>query len=493
MSQRPIPLVRKGAANLSTIAKTIMLPHDFPPSRVPTFPNIERTAVVSLESNTTVISTVYDQPTRRFVLLREPAAPLWIDDKLANSSVGSAVLSYQYSDVATGTNVLDPPLFAVGARTPVGTVDEVDTWLYAPVDPSTGTHVLSAFLNSNAAVSYDIEYITESGKRFTATDLQANNTQRQSVIFEKSLSQSVWFRVTRIAHNTGADTRLCFAIDPGQRALLPHVVSLESEASVEPYRSSRVTALSCLLSNVSRVQMKQGTVRAARLSADRVAFWSVVQSDLDRVHPSSRYFGALENGLYFIAPPTQESEVFRPCTLPFPLITSAAPGNVTVFGTIQAPVVLPDSDDPFLVAVTEEEATVDEAIIAVTLDMHLEFRTSSPLFQIGVAAVPLEQYHAAQLVVAQAGYMYENPTHWADLARKIVSLAGIVIPTLFPGSNVARVATAASYLLPRIAPRRDFTQKQMVKPNQQRRRQQPRRKKVRVVVRSTRRRMMKRK
>lgn len=483
---------------MSTIAKTILLPHDHPPARLPTFPNIERTAVVSLESNTTVISTVYGKPTRRFVLLREPAAPLWIDDKIDNSATGSARLSYLLQTVDTGTNVLDPTIAAAGANTPLGTVDGVDQWMYAPADPETGTHLMSAFVNSNAAVAYDVEYLTDGGRIFTSLALQANNTQRQSVLFPNALGSSVWFRVTRIAHNTGANTQLCFAIDissSGTRALLPHVTSIEADASTEPYNSTRVTALSCLLSNVSRVQMKQGTVRAARIAADRISWWTVAKPDLDRVHPASRYFGALENGLYIVAPPTQESEQFRQTIMQASLITSAAPGAVSVSGTVKVPIVLPDSDDPFLVAVTEEEATIDEAIIAITLDIHLEFRTSSPLFQVGVAAIPLEQYHAAQLVVAQAGYMYENPTHWAELARKIVGLAGVVIPTLFPGSGVARMASAAALMLPRIAPRRDFSQKQMVKPQQKqpRKRQPQRRRRVRVVIKPTRKRMTKRK
>lgn len=256
------------------------------------------------------------------------------------------------------------------------------------------------------------------------------------------------------------------------RVLLPHFQPIAAETSLAPYASTRSTALSALLSNVSKVQLKQGTIKASRLSSDTSAFWSAREAQIDAAHPAERYFGAAENGCYLVAPPSSESEGFKNTVVPMTTISSIDQNNVLAISIARhVPIVNPDTDTPFLLAVVVEETVVDETQIAITVDHHLEFRTTSPLFQVGISAVPLEMYHSAQLVIAQAGYIFENETHWKDLAMRVARIAATVIPALFPGGTAARVAGAANLLLNAVPKEHDLTQKQMVKPRQRRRQQ----------------------
>lgn len=470
--QRPIPKARAASVGMSQIAKTLMLPHENPPMRLPTFPNLERTAVCGFETNLETSSSFFGLSTRRYVLFRSPSAPFWYDQKVTDNDASRGQFSYMFKTVGD-QEVVSPEVQAAGLQAPIGTLGG-DRWLYFPCHFDGASMFATAmFVHSEGnplLMDYTVMVDDGSSASYTAT------VGTGMSVLDGTNDKPCWVRVNSLKCTIAGQTGRLIVYPPaGARALWPAYSPPQAEVSVAPYTATRVTALSLLATNVSRVQIKQGTIMGARFSALTPAFWSALPSHVNGVHPAERYYGACENGLYLVAPPTQDSELFHDSVVKTGSLYGVSSSGVPTYSLTSmhhVPLMYFDSDDPFLAAFISEEAGIDETLMALTIDIHLEYRTSSPLFQVGISAIPLETYHAAQLVVAQAGYFYENSTHWKDLAVKVARLATQVIPMLYPSSRAAKVAGAAALLLGR-SNRADMTQRQMVKP----RPKQPTRKK----------------
>lgn len=448
---------------VDAIAKTMLLPHDRAPMRLPTFPNLERTAVCNFEVNLSTNSSTFGHSTLLGTLSRNAACPLWLEKKLPSTDEGRASATYILETPYAGTDhhaLEHPYIYATGDFVPIGW-DGQQEWVYMPLNKTNGTQGMGIWNYASNTIVADMTTLDRNGVyRTHKLSLTSGANVLASTYFT-----DVWmcFNTLTIPPDTPASRIAVYPL-PNVTLLLPAYRPPEADVSSAPYTNSRVTSLACLASNVSRVQVKQGTVTAARLSAEGKAFWSVSEEDFTSVHPADRYYGPSENGLYVVAPPTQESEVLRDqARKKFRVIAMSATG-FTVEGEHYSPVVDPDTDAPFMAFMFQEETGIDETLLAITTDIHIEFRTSSPLFQVGISCVPLEQYHAAQLVVAQTGYFFENPTHWADLALSIARIATRVIPLVMPNTRIATVARAAAMLLPRKPPPRPMIQKQMVRP-----------------------------
>lgn len=452
--------------NLGQIAKTILLPHENAPLRLPTFPNLERTAVCGFETNITTATYQHGLRAQRHVLHREPAAPLWIDQKVTDDDASRARYCYITGPLPAGHSV-NPKLYYAGRLAPVGTAGGTE-WMYFPC-VFDGTNLTTQAMRVIAQVASTVSYTVLLPDGETKSETYTVPAGGTGYFLPLTAVDTCWVRLDSV--EAAAATRLTVVPVAGAVCLWPAYSPPQVDISTSPYMSTRVTALSLLSTNVSRVQLKQGTITAARFSAIRPAFWSAVAADVAGVHPAERYYGAAENGSYVVAPPTQDSEEFRDTVRQY-LQPAALSTTGVVSGATQGynALVNNDTDDPFLFVLVEQESNVlDETLMALTVDIHLEFRTSSPLFQVGISTIPLEQYHAAQMVIAQAGYFYENQTHWWDLAGKIAGLAARVIPILFPTSRAATVvgavARAGKILMNPKPPRRDMSQKQMLKPS----------------------------
>jgi hypothetical protein len=262
------------------------------------------------------------------------------------------------------------------------------------------------------------------------------------------------FRVG-ITTATGTTYALPLTVPNGApvRRLLPRFSPPEVEVSTLQYSATRATASSVLLSNVSQVMSKEGTVSAARMPTSvPYAFNPTLWAGFSKVHPKDRYFGALENGLYCYTLPDTHSEEFLDSVGSSP--TYADPIGIVdlrSFGYVYA-IICSDLDD------------TAGTSLAVTLNRHLEFRTSSRLFPTNFAKYTLEQYHTAQMALAQLGCFTENPVHVAAIARMVAQAARVAWPYVRPYAiSAARLAgqAAVGYLGNKLG---DMTQKAMVKP-----------------------------
>jgi len=79
-------------AGLSDLSKCLAMPKDYHPKRLPSFPSIARTAVVSLESTGTI---TFDGVTQA-ALTRYPSAPLYLTTEFPDSPTALNGLHYQF-------------------------------------------------------------------------------------------------------------------------------------------------------------------------------------------------------------------------------------------------------------------------------------------------------------------------------------------------------------------------------------------------------------
>ncbi len=203
-------------------------------------------------------------------------------------------------------------------------------------------------------------------------------------------------------------------------AHFPLVQPAEFANSSLPWYATRVTASAILGTNVSQVLNKGGTILGGRLSPAVYNAWEATSAIISNLHPAEKAYLPLETGVYTYAPPSTDLVFFSDYTLN------------TGFGAPMAPLFVLSNDSlynkMFITA-----AAVSETL-ACTVSWHTEFRTSSALFQIGLSAMTIESLHAAQLVLAESGFFFENPEH-DGLLNKVIATAKKFAPTVVGAIN----------------------------------------------------------
>lgn len=176
--------------------------------------------------------------------------------------------------------------------------------------------------------------------------------------------------------------------------MLPLSSPAEYSNSVLPWSNTRTTATSALFTNVTQVLNKAGTVLAGRVAPSTKSPWDTTSTFMNTLHPAEKSFLPLETGLYTYVPPSTDLVEFY---------------DYTVVGKTGYPQYR--LDNPSLVNHFYFVPSSVAETLAVTIDWHIEFRTSSALFQIGVTPVALETLHQAQVALHSLGYFFENPDH----------------------------------------------------------------------------------
>jgi hypothetical protein len=138
------------------------------------------------------------------------------------------------------------------------------------------------------------------------------------------------------------------------------------------------------------------------------------------IHPSKRYYGALEHGGYAFSPYEVENlkyqkyryvsthnDFYEPDAEPG--FTEAVP--MYYINTV-----------PISVLYFDDKDTTSGSQLAIRAELHLEFRTDSPLFDISSTIGIESDLLLAQQIMANLPYFYENPSHFArirDLVNRL--------------------------------------------------------------------------
>nr|WEU70898.1 MAG: hypothetical protein 3 [Hangzhou yanvirus-like virus 1] len=473
---------------LTGLARAIALPHEYAPERFPSFPALERTAVIGFNSPFTV---TVPSSGMRGLLFRQAATPLWLEypagastafswgytcglmseavDRLAPGAeydLKHGIRAWSTSGGGNFMNNLTGNVVPTQTGYPIIGLDlgtGPAPWFYCPpsgtimvnlsadagtlptVDPAVVVNwqrwsapgevvdaaVVTPLIYTSTAVKNLYASFTSSGGWFRPQKLTATTPVFTATSANFSLCVSVTNGVATIVGTGGTTMNPTWSINPssGAPSLVPWVAPPEFLNSVLPYSSTRTTAAAALFTNVTKVLNKEGTVLCGRLNPTTQNPWEFSTTTLSLLHPAEKQYLNLESGMYTYCPPSTDLAAFWDYTLPDNGFPARCPVHRLDNDALVNAFVFSDPDGG--------------TNLAVNLDWHLEFRSTSSLWQIGLSTVPLEALHAAQLTLAAAGYFFNNEDHKTVLSKVIpvlTSTAKKLIPALADLHPVTKTA-----------------------------------------------------
>lgn len=453
---------------MTGLARVIALPSEFAPVRFPSFPALERTAVMGFNQPATL--SIPANTSVKVGLARQAAWPVWADQELSGTC---ASISFQLQNNPASGTIDKMPLNPAPVRWTVGNaalnaygpsvqssnasnisypilgVDDATgmiPWIYIPpggrgyftVWNVSGATTAAA---TNCRVWYDIwnspgqvesqyvDFTSVAGNvgvggvaAQALTGLWWRPTHVDSVVgaaqnFNWNAVNAMVVNGGTAAYSPSAANAGSWTVTPASNvAFYPLVQPSEFANSTLPWYSTRVTASAVLATNVTQVLNKAGTVLGGRIAPEVANMWAVTSSYINGLHPAEKAWLPLETGAYSYVPPSTDMVQFWDYTMNTSNVNIQS-NNCPVYRL----------DNRALVNVMYLTASSAIETMAITASWHLEFRTSSALFQIALSGLPIETLHQAQLALATAGFFFDNPDHKAILQR-VVNAAHSMAP-----------------------------------------------------------------
>lgn len=473
---------------MSGLAKCLALPAEFAPTRLPSYPALERTAVIGF--NQPVRQDLGATDDYKIMLARQAAYPAWASSLGNNFEISSLEYRCDPNNVGTSYNAdytFSPGSFVVrngpeaGSSTvlaqtgsaadvyPVGFDGSLGglpfTWTPLAYDHVFVVH-FGMPLGVDVTVSLELEYWKSPGEVTVETiaisGVAGNYAAYRTYTALLQDDTAQWIRPSKLSLLQGGVGTL--VIQPqfvkvyivnctanasvgnlstvpvvvagnaanSSRAFRPIVGPAEFSSSVIPYESTRVTACSLLMTNTTQVLSKNGAMIAGRVNPRTIDPFRATETNLMSLHPAEKAWLPMETGYYTYCPPSTDLMFFWD-------YVRADAENARV------PVYRLDNDSLVNLAVGQSTNAVSN--FAVTVTTHLEFRTTSALFQLALSGYTLESLHVAQLALATAGFFFENPEHTSVLSKVIAGIRKLepfVTPLMPQVKALPRIGRAAA-------------------------------------------------
>lgn len=457
-----------GPGTLDKLALSIVLPGDYEPTRFPTLP-VSLTSVVSFR--TTGINFALGAATRRLALFRDAAYPFW-GDRACASLAAYATYTGAVNDVgdSMSNNVITRVDGVVGV-TP--TIDSVATTadqvcdlmpiarigrshaFYVPpgsyfcaeatltttaVDPPLTAEIQMTYYVNMEPRNTTVQMVPVSAGSFSFRFVGIANSATAStgsvvtghfcpvgfvtvecVSFSTLLSVGANDVYTlKVGWVTGGD----FTTPASSKTFfLPLRVPAEFATSDIPYTQARTNASALLMTNVTSILNKEGTVQGARLLGNTIDPWYTSEAILSAVHQKYRYYGPLEKGLYtFTTPSNHGTEFFD---------HSGLIANNGALHTTRRPIFNPENLASYN-AIMAVDVVTGNTVLACSVWNHMEFITSSSLFEQETSRHQLQALHTAETAILHLGMFHENPTHFAAIGSMAMKALRFVAPMALP-------------------------------------------------------------
>lgn len=331
-----------------------------------------------------------------------------------------------------------------------------------PTNPGAATFVPSAtYADVGGTTPFTVGMSSDGWYRLSSFSLLSVTTADTSAVVltdETNVHLFVFPAVTTnpatvITATTNVNGTTTVAIGSGTSApaLLPYFKPPEWAVSSLPWSATRLTAVGALFTNVTKVLNKEGTVQAARLSpvTDSVYGQRVtaqVDSDLLAAkHPSEKALLSLDKGFYTYCPPSTDLQRFWDYSLNAGSYEMGGAGVDASMRQYECPCFRLDNDaliNYFLFSDPSAATAGDGTSLAINLDFHIEFRSVSALWPIGLSTMSLEAFHQAQMALVATGFFFNNddPVTGHSRIRDIVTsiarylggpIAGAAAPYLY--------------------------------------------------------------
>lgn len=455
------------------LARQISLPGEHAPERFPSFPALERTAVMGFSTPASLDVPV--GTTTKMMLTRQASWPFWADYGTVSSSHSATWSLGRLVNVASDqeyTMQAGPDLVRWTAGPSSGSTVEpqvvsgpfMHSFAIVGVDAGLGPtpfiYVPSGFqwmfiitFNGNSytqsvSAGVDFDRWCSPGEADSFTFASGGLLNQGGFASANSALAGYWIRPRRVTiafsgPSAVADTQVYLTIVAGSdvmtytptpagtgrvnvgatpaRTFAPVVQPAEFRTSPLPWRSTRLTAASLLGTNVTQVLNKGGTVLCGRVSPQAVNPFLAISADVNNLHPAEKAWLPLETGVYTYCPPSTDLANFWDYSL-------------NEAGGAEPCSVYRLDNDALVNLVFLTPVNVAETM-AMTVSTHIEFRTTSALFQIALSGMTLESLHTAQLALAAAGFFFHNPDH-KDVLNKVMSAVKTIAPMIHPALGV---------------------------------------------------------
>lgn len=478
--------VERTFASAGALAQHQALPSRRKPLRLPTFPAIERTGVkaFNMTNSTTMGSTTLNTDARYYAFFRTPSLPLWESVPTLNTNgygmarranlgaqgggfaapneVGESQdltnyfqTDYTYEPISVGDTSL------AGAMLPYAIDDNKNVWFYAP--NCTGNGIFPNNVGQQVGIRFKTDNALgplgawvcqiETLNSWTTSDTQTYNIPLGYGALNTHIEgytsvNCIWWRPLSLTCTTTTSVQTTVNItdiycgiattgstfsstvvlnSPPPSFLMPKVyVPREFDQAPALWQDTRCTAACVLFQNVTAVLYKEGTAKACRLLAtDFNAGYSTSTLPTNfglaygATRPELKYNGQLARGFYTFAGPDQASSNFRDWTV----------GSTTSGTDFQR---IPFRLDAFAYVNFIELADVQSVansgtVLSLTTDFHIEFRSTSTLWDVAVTRTSLETWHRAQVALSAMPCFFENLTHMEEVANIAARLAGFAL------------------------------------------------------------------
>lgn len=495
----PMQNVRRKAqsSGLDALALSMVLPHEHKPMRFPVVP-ATLTALLDTMSDGTL--PVADGTSRRAFLCRDPSYPLWVERSYANTSgyLQANGGNFTWSIPASTNRPIPLPNWdTVVGTTNAGTQDGVpfssaqatdlvvlgnapsSQAIYIPPESLLSIQLNTGALGVGSGIEVDLGY-HRNGEEFSCTVLLVpfaagfiftgipdTNASIVGDVVEGPVPMGfTWirgWRTTATAPAAAATPVLWMGwmtggnldIPSGTRTLyVPYCMPPEFNNSILPYSRTRLNSCAALFTNVTAALSKEGTILASRLKQSVVEPWEFTTSHINSVHPTLRYFGPLEKGLYTFTTPSGNVDNFDDCYVSI--------NSTSSYNSRQRPLFQYRDVGVYNAIVFSDLGSANTGTqLATSLYTHLEFESVSSLFTPGVSNMPLEHLHAAEVALLRFGHFHENPVHWAVLTSAVHKAMNFVAPMVMPvvrSIAAQAINRGASYLVGKVGGDRTMPQ-----------------------------------
>lgn len=209
------------------------------------------------------------------------------------------------------------------------------------------------------------------------------------------------------------------------------------------FRKVRVTAASLRVKNVTPPIYVGGDAYGARINNKLGGWYDQTVDSILTASGNSRigYRGAAADGLYTWMHLSEGSDVYRDSTY------EARLNNSFIITTVLPRVLLDEMIDEFHALVIDASSmsdatlTKDMTTLQVRADLHVEFCSDSALANNSVSPFTIDDLAKANMILAAAPLVFENPGHWARIWNAIKSTSSAVLKAAGPAA--ARAALGA--------------------------------------------------
>lgn len=417
-----------------------------PPMRLPTYPGLDRTAVLSYQVPLTL--TVPSTGALQIAFQPQTLLPLWATQTL---STQTWFVSYLASSTSGGTSVarvavtmerismscvgngagtayrpaisgataplVDVPIlgqdsgalpfiyvpaganarfgaaFGTAVQSTVDVVLETEQWL----EPGDVTMTTSIPRSSTIPITVNVGAGTGWSAAYT---FPYNSWIRPAVLNMPTGYPTVFVGIlvsagtTTLTPDTQWGSFAVAAPTNSYSGLMPVVLPRDFLQAPQPWQDARIVAGELSVVNVTPQLNRGGTILAARLTPDASSVFNWTEGTLAAANPREKAFYPADRHFMAHMPPNTDTPLFHDATY-----DTTGAGNTTGSGAAIPCLPLYDLKTMAPYAAMLLTAAKDSTF-ALTVEWHLEFKTQSSLFPIGHSDVTLADMHAAARTLA---------------------------------------------------------------------------------------------